>query len=127
MVTQSTLGGRFDGPDVLEVDVMTADSYFDASSCDTTRIQCVKIDVAGAEARVVGGMIRTLERMAYPPIWCEVWGASSAGLGCAETYRPVADRLAPLGYSAFFVEGDRDVPVTHVRGRVDVLFRRTSA
>jgi len=43
------------------------------------------------------------------------------------TFSAVASLLAPLGYSAFFVEGDRDVPVTHVRGRVDVLFRRTNA
>lgn len=67
----------------------------------------VKIDVEGAEIRVLSGMMRTI-RKHHPTIQCEVhW----LGQDFTDFWR---DNLKPLGYSLETIEGGR-VPTSPVR------------
>jgi len=63
-----------DGMQPVEIQAVTFDSYAEAAGID--RIDLIKIDVEGAEYRVLKGMQKTLARLRQKPvILCEVgWG-----------------------------------------------------
>jgi FkbM family methyltransferase len=112
-------GGRYCGDATVEVS--TLDDV--ATRCDLGAISVVKIDVEGEEPRTVAGMLRTLERASFPPVWCEVRGPAGS-TRAPDTFAAVLRQLAPLGYRAYRWNGAaRPVDVAAVRGREDILFR----
>jgi FkbM family methyltransferase len=88
--------GLTGGDGGVEVRTTTLDEF--AREASLTRLDCIKIDVEGAEPRVLHGGRETLERF-RPALMIEFWtpGLVKAGSTPAE----LADTLAELGYRMF--------------------------
>ena len=86
----------------------------------TARPDLVKIDVEGAEHRVLQGMFASLERWTpRPVILCEVgWGANHPQW---QEELAAFDRLADLGYTARTLGGDA-LDVRQLTRTTDVVF-----
>lgn len=90
-----------------------------------SRIDLAKIDVEGAEASVIEGMVATLSKTGLPPLFVEVRGPSGS-TRAPDTYRQVLALLDPLGYRVFRVAAPADlrpVSLEDVNGRETLLFR----
>jgi hypothetical protein len=64
---------------------------------DPRTIKLMKIDVEGAEARTVAGMLAALDAAGCPALWIEVRGPQGS-TRAPDTYARVHELLAPLGY-----------------------------
>lgn len=108
------------------VRITSLDALVSQGEVDVDGLALIKIDVEGEEARTIEGMRETLRRTSGPPIWVEVRGPEGS-TRAPDTFAAVMDRVASLGYTAFRLVGDREEPVAlgAVRGREDVLLRRT--
>jgi len=113
---------RYTG-DFAVVPVTTLDAWACQMNVDVSRIQAIKIDVEGFEAKTVAGAVGFLRRAGRPPIWCEVRGPAGS-TRAPDTFRAVLSVLAPLGYLPFRWNGGalRSVEVCDVVGREDILF-----
>ncbi len=113
---------RYEGE--LMVKVTTLDELVRTGAVVPGGLGFIKIDVEGEEPRVVAGMLETVRRTGWPPIWCEVRGPQGSRRAPG-TFAAVHAHLAPLGYRASRWDG-RSTPVTvdDVRGREDILFER---
>jgi FkbM family methyltransferase len=100
----SRLGNDADG---VSVRTTTLDAFRDAHAMD--RLDALKIDVEGYEARVLIGGKATLSRF-KPAIVIEFWttGLARAGSSVGE----VAGVLADLGYKLFKPSRERLLPIT---------------
>lgn len=90
-----------------QVDVISGDEIIEG------RVDVVKIDTQGAEARVLQGLAATLERSSdHLSLIVEFWPAALAQLGA--TGRDVLDCLEPLGLDTWIIdhEGHQLVPAT---------------
>ena len=107
------------------VRVTTLDRLSDEGVLGTDRIDLIKIDVEGAEARTVEGSLATLERFDFPPVWAEVRGPRGS-TRAPNTFPVVAGALENLGYAPFFRKNGqlRKASVSQVQGIADILFRR---
>jgi FkbM family methyltransferase len=107
----------------LEVPVDTLDEYLASAGIDPRRIGLIKVDVEGEETRTVAGMLGTLRRAGFPPVWVEVRGTHGS-TRAPNTYPPVRQLLAGLGYEPFtWNEGERrPLGDQVIVGREDVLF-----
>lgn len=105
--------------------VTTLDALVRAGTIDVRGVALVKVDVEGEEPRTVAGMLESLVAADYPSIWCEVRGPKGSSRA-PNTFVPVRDQLATLGYRAFRWDRGTRHPVTEqdVVARVDVLFER---
>jgi FkbM family methyltransferase len=87
-------GGDLSETHTIPVRVDTFDNWFVTSGLD--RIDLVKIDVEGAEARVVAGMRTALASGAVEALICEtVWGSPAHEALCEAGYEPRV--LDPVG------------------------------
>lgn len=85
-----------DGDDGFEVQTVTLDEF--AAANGISRVDCVKIDVEGVEARVLRGGRRTFEQF-KPIVLIEFWPFGLARAG--STAEEVASLLEELGYLLF--------------------------
>jgi len=98
---------------------------------DPTKIALVKIDVEGAEAATVQGMMEFLSAGHRPDIWCEVRGNSASR--AQGSFALVRSCLQEFGYSTFDAPdtaAPRPTPGDEVlasRRVFDLLFRAESA
>jgi len=108
------------------VRITSLDALVRGGEVDVRGLALVKIDVEGEEARTIEGMLETLDRTGCPPIWIEVRGPDGS-TRAPDTFAAVLAQVRPLGYAAFRLIDDREEPVgvADVRGREDVLLRRT--
>jgi FkbM family methyltransferase len=106
----------------VDVEVAILDRYPPAAELDH-RVRLIKIDVEGEEVRVVEGMLATLARIGKPPVWVEVRGPEGSDRA-PDTFAPLLEVLAPLGYRAFRWRQDQVVEVGQgdVRVQEDILF-----
>lgn len=113
--------------DSVQVCVRTLDALVQEHALEVQKIRLIKIDVEGAEARTVGGMIETLAQASYPDLWIEVRGPRGSERA-PDTFFEVDRQLGELGYRAYrWAEGrNRPVRTRDVVGREDILFRRDS-
>ena len=111
---------QFRGAVVVEVAIL--DRYASATELDE-RVRLIKIDVEGEEVRVVEGMLATLTRIGKPPVWIEVRGPEGSERA-PDTFGPLLDVLAPLGYRAFRWRPEQVTEVRQgdVRVQEDILF-----
>ncbi|HEX7670550.1 MAG TPA: FkbM family methyltransferase [Polyangiaceae bacterium] len=109
----------------VRVEVTTLDDLVREGRVDASRIDLVKIDVEGEEARTVAGMRGTLETAHFPRVWVEVRGPRGS-TRAPNTFPAVRRGLEQLGYAAFlWSRGSlRKVTDRDIRGRHDVLFVR---
>jgi FkbM family methyltransferase len=114
--------GRYSGKALVRVTRL--DDLVREKVVDAARIDLIKIDVEGEEPRTVAGMLATLERFAYPPVWAEVRGPRGS-TRAPNTYPAVARALQSLGYGPLKWKKGVFLPVREgeVKGREDVLFR----
>jgi len=110
----------------LTTRVTTLDAFVTEEAVDLSRVALLKIDVEGEEPRTVAGALDTLRAAGYPAIWCEVRGPRGS-TRAPNTFEPVRDLLAPLGYKPFlWADGDRrSVGPADIVKRADVLFERS--
>jgi FkbM family methyltransferase len=109
--------------DEMKVIARRLDDFADEAGIDVSRVALMKIDVEGAEASTVRGMLKTLERAGYPRLWIEVRGPKGS-TRAPNTFAGVHEALAGLGYRPHrFREGrvEAAAPET-VIGREDILF-----
>jgi FkbM family methyltransferase len=109
----------------VNVPVTTLDELVRTGEVGVDRIDLIKIDVEGEEARTVAGMRETLDRTHCPEVWIEVRGPRGS-TRAPNTFPAVLRELDARGYAAHFWRDGALVPVgeADVRGREDVLFRR---
>ena len=112
---------RYAGQEMVRV--TTLDGLMERGELELPRVDLVKMDVEGEEPRTVAGMIKTLERFGYPPVWAEVRGPRGS-TRAPNTFLAVRDTLVKLGYEAhLWHDGDRsEATAARVVGREDVLF-----
>ncbi len=111
---------------VRTVPVTSLDELSTRMDLDLDRVGLLKIDVEGEEVRTVAGMLKSLAHAAFPPIWCEVRGPKGS-TRAPGTFDPVLRLLTPLGYRPYRWDGaGQPVGVDEVRGREDILFRRSA-
>ncbi len=97
---------------------------------DPAKIALVKIDVEGAEADTVRGMVEFLSAGYRPDIWCEVRGNNT--VRSQGSYALVRDALQEFGYltlDAPETEAPGPAPADEIlasRGDFDLLFRAQS-
>jgi FkbM family methyltransferase len=113
--------------DSIRVCVRTLDTLVKEHALEVQKIRLIKIDVEGAEARTISGMIETLVQASYPDLWIEVRGPRGSDRA-PDTFCEVDRQLGQLGYKAYRWAEGRNRPVTtrDVLGREDILFRRDS-
>jgi hypothetical protein len=89
----ATLGDFYDGGKIMqqETAVRSLDSMLE-ECCPDERVGFIKIDVEGAEAAVIEGARRTLERW-RPNLQIEIW---------RDSVSPMTSKLAGLGYHGLF-------------------------
>lgn len=109
----------------LSTRVSTLDAIVAEQQIDPARISLLKVDVEGEEPRTILGMLGTLRAAGYPSIWCEVRGPKGSSRA-PNTYGPVRDTLATLGYQPFHWSRGTRRPLVdaEVVNRIDVLFER---
>jgi FkbM family methyltransferase len=91
---ETLAGGGLSKAHTIPVRVETFDSWFAASGLD--HVDLMKIDVEGAEARVVAGMRATLASGVINALICEtVWGSPAHAAIAAAGYQP--EMLDPVG------------------------------
>ncbi|MEU9337123.1 FkbM family methyltransferase [Streptomyces sp. NPDC048290] len=83
-----------------EVDALTLDSALSALEAGQGPIDLLKIDVEGAEGRVLAGATRTLERVHR--VWVEFWPAGLQAAGSDP--RTVLDDLVGSGFTLTYVD-----------------------
>lgn len=105
--------------------VATLDELVESGRVELDAITLLKVDVEGEEPRTIAGMLGTLRRTGYPSIWCEVRGPSGS-TRAPNTYLPVKQQLAELGYRPFVFDGTATRPLddAEVTARRDVVFER---
>lgn len=128
--TASSLVREAEDPDgryerTLTTQVTRLDTLVRDGKLDPSGVRLIKVDVEGEEARAVAGMLGALEAAGWPAIWCEVRGPGSRR--APNTYAPVRDLLAPLGYRPFSwgAGGRGPVDEAAIVRNADVLFERT--
>lgn len=90
---------------VSSIKVQTArfDRIVNERSFSCSAVRLIKIDVEGAEEKVVNGMRGFFEEGFRPDIWCEVRGAESTR--AANTWKPVVEFFMRYGYEPFASNG----------------------
>lgn len=111
----------------VNVPVTSLDHMLANGELELTRIDLIKVDVEGEEARTVAGMVTSLAHFAYPDVWAEVRGPNGS-TRAPNTYPAVAKVLCGLGYKPlrWSESGCDAVPDSGIDGREDVLFRHPS-
>ena len=113
--------GRYSGR--VNVQVKTLDSLVRDGVVAVPRVDLIKIDVEGEEARTVAGMKEALKGWSLPRVWAEVRGPKGS-TRAPNTFPAVYAELGPLGYVAHeWQRGQlRVVTEADIVGREDVLF-----
>ena len=106
-----------------EVAASSLDALVASGTIDASRIDLVKMDVEGEEARTVRGMLGTLHAAGFPLVWAEVRGPRGS-TRAPNTFPAVRDALQSLGYQPFLwtPRGVKPVSDGDISGREDVLF-----
>jgi FkbM family methyltransferase len=109
------------------VPVSSLDGLVASGEVPLTTVALIKVDVEGEEPRTVAGMLDTLARASFPPLWCEVRGPQGS-TRAPNTFAAVLKQLASLGYQSYrWKNGKADlVEPRDVRGREDILFKHAS-
>src|SRR5579871_3649995 len=79
------------------IDVYALDEWLREVGLDGRKLDLIKIDVQGFEAKLIGGAIRVIERD-RPAILCEIWPPGMRAAG--DSHRDLVRRLLRLGYTA---------------------------
>lgn len=107
----------------IPVKVRTLDALVRDGTVAVPRVDLIKIDVEGEEARTVSGMKAALRAWSLPRIWAEVRGPKGS-TRAPNTFPAVCDELRPLGYVPHRWEKGKLRPVKEAKivRREDVLF-----
>ena len=114
--------------DSIMVETRRLDDYVAEQNIDLEKLKLIKCDVEGFEAKVVAGMLETLEQAFFPTLWIEVRGPEGS-TRAPNTFPTVNRLLSEIGYQAYsWAEGNEmAVSTGDVRAREDVIFRHRGA